>query len=161
MFYHLQYCNIMTILSHRFLLANQGKRLKAQCNSENACTDTKINMGRNTYQNITRISNKIILFVVCVMWSSKTFFCEYLPNLFFLLFLLLIQMSATLERSLMFLIYIDPLTSILCSLIFVVTVCLRYFSVFIPEICDLVRIDSLNHFSVLRLIGSLWVNIKK
>ena len=41
----------------------------------------------------------------------------------------------------MVLIYIDPLTSIVCSLVFVVTVCLRYFSVVMTEVCDLVIIN--------------------
>ena len=50
-------------------------------------------------------------------------------------------MSGTLDRSLMFLIYIDPLTSVLCSMVFVVTVGLRYLSITTTEICDLVYLS--------------------
>ena len=41
----------------------------------------------------------------------------------------------------MFLIYIDPLTSVLCSMVFVVTVGLRYLSITTTEICDLVYLS--------------------
>jgi hypothetical protein len=41
----------------------------------------------------------------------------------------------------MFLIYIDPLTSVVCSFVFVVTVGLRYFSIATPEICDMVYLS--------------------
>ena len=50
-------------------------------------------------------------------------------------------MSGTLDRSLMFLIYIDPLTSVICSIVFVVTVGLRYLSITTTEICDLVYLS--------------------
>jgi hypothetical protein len=49
-------------------------------------------------------------------------------------------MKGTLDHSLMFLIYIDPLTSVVCSFVFVVTVGLRYFSIATPEICDMVTV---------------------
>jgi hypothetical protein len=52
---------------------------------------------------------------------------------------LVLQMKGTLDRSLMFLIYVDPMTSVVCSFVFVVTVGLRYFSVATPEICDMVN----------------------
>ena len=50
-------------------------------------------------------------------------------------------MKGTLDRSLMFLIYLDPLTSVVCSFVFVVTVALRYFNVATPEICDMVYLS--------------------
>jgi hypothetical protein len=49
-------------------------------------------------------------------------------------------MKGSLDRSLMFLIYVDPLTSVVCSFIFVVTVGLRYFNISTAEICDMVRL---------------------
>ena len=56
-------------------------------------------------------------------------------------------MRGTLENSLMFLICIDPVTSVVCGTIFSTIVVLRYFQIYNSEICDLAYF--ILHFPVL------------
>ena len=47
------------------------------------------------------------------------------------------QMSGTLEKSLMFLICIDPLTTTVCVSVFTVIVIFRYLGIYNSDLCDL------------------------